>query len=83
MIRPENLRLAGEAPVGDADLRLKGTVTDLTFRGASYSVTIAVASIHLTLELPSATAVATGDELDIYVPRGTAWALDAAAAADP
>ena len=80
MVRPENLRLAGAAPVVDTDLTLKGMVTDLVFRGAVYSVTIAVASMHLTLELPSATTVAIGDELDVYVPQGTAWALDAAAA---
>ena len=80
MVRPENLRLAGAAPVIDTDLTLKGTVTDLVFRGAVYSVTIAVASMHLTLELPSATTVAIGDELDVYVPQGTAWALDATAA---
>ena len=79
MVRPENLRLAGAGPVVGADLTLKGTVTDLVFRGAIYSVTIAAASMHLTLELPSATTVAIGDELDVYVPQGTAWALDAAA----
>lgn len=80
MIRPENLRVdIGTA--SDADLKVKGVVSDLIFRGATYTVTITAGSLQLTLELPSATSVKIGDELSVFVPRGTAWALEAKPAA--
>ncbi len=79
MVRPENLRVCvGEAPV-DADLTFNGVVAELVFRGAIYSVTIKSGELSMTLEVPSATPIKTGDAISAYVPYGTAWALDSEA----
>lgn len=77
MVRPENLRVSEDARGTDADIALSGVVTDLIFRGAVYSVSVRAGALDLTLELPSTTAVAIGDTLNVQVPRGTAWALKA------
>lgn len=76
MVRPENLRVSlGDTPA-DADLAFKGVVSELIFRGATYSVTITAGSLSMHLEVPSATPISVGDPISTYVPHGTAWALD-------
>jgi iron(III) transport system ATP-binding protein len=81
MIRPENLRPAAALTASEAGMVWQGRVTDVIFRGAHYSVTVAVGSNHLTMDMASSNTVAVGDTIDIAVAAGTAWAVPAERAA--
>ncbi len=74
MLRPTSFRI-GQSD--GADLTLSGVVEDVVFRGATRTMNLRTPAGTLALEVPSASAPRSGDNVTAHIPAGEAWALPA------
>jgi iron(III) transport system ATP-binding protein len=74
MVRPENVRLNGEATKGNAaGTMLSGKVVHASFHGARRSVTVEVNGSLMKAEVPAMTRL--GEQVSVTIDESTAWAL--------
>lgn len=74
MVRPENVRLGGEAAKGnDARTVLSGKVVQASFHGARRSVTVEVNGSLMKAEVPAMAPL--GEQVTVTIDERTAWAL--------
>ena len=74
MVRPENVRLNGEATKGNAaGTMLSGKVVHASFHGARRSVTVEVNGSLMKAEVPA--MMRLGEQVTVSIDESTAWAL--------
>jgi iron(III) transport system ATP-binding protein len=72
VVRPENIVLG---PGPDGTIRWKGKVTHSIFRGARRSLTVRTEHDTLHVEAPALSKVSVGDEVELSVAKGGAFAI--------
>jgi len=74
LLRPENIRVGDQAGNG-APMSWSGKIVQAIFRGPRTSVTIDSAGQKLNVEAPALLGARVGDEIQVSVPPGGAWAI--------